>query len=98
MSANNNDVSPFAATSSVGDDDHDARTTTAPRLPSRGKGRRRRHVHTLAIMTMPRSASARIANEAILKTAVSVTSKRLSVVLRSTASVDDHDEDVISLT
>jgi hypothetical protein len=47
---------------------------------------------------MPRSASARIANEAILKTAVSVTSKRLSVVLRSTASVDDHDEDVISLT
>ncbi len=69
-----------------------------PRLPSRGKGRRRRHVHTLVIMTMPRSASARIANKAILETAMSVTSKRLSVVLRSTASVNNHDEDVISLT
>lgn len=96
----NNESLLFAATSVGGDDDDDdvdARTSTVPRPPPRGKGRR--HGHSLAILTMPHSASARIANEAILETAMSVTSRRLSVVLRATASVDDDDdEDVMSLT
>jgi len=43
----------------------------------------KKHKHTLAILTMPHSASARIANEAILETAISVTTSRLSVVLRT---------------
>lgn len=44
---------------------------------------KKKHKHTLAILTMPHSASARIANEAILETAISVTTDRLSVVLRT---------------
>ncbi|KAL3805094.1 hypothetical protein HJC23_003322 [Cyclotella cryptica] len=43
----------------------------------------RKHKHTLAILTMPHSASARIANEAILEKAISVTTEKLSVVLRT---------------
>ncbi|KAL7433511.1 hypothetical protein ACHAXM_003592 [Skeletonema potamos] len=43
----------------------------------------KKHKHTLAILTMPQSASARIANEAILETAISITTERLSVVLRT---------------
>lgn len=43
----------------------------------------KKHKHTLAILTMPHSTSARIANEAILETAISVTTDRLSVVLRT---------------
>ncbi|KAL7449938.1 hypothetical protein ACHAWC_001947 [Mediolabrus comicus] len=43
----------------------------------------KKHKHTLAILTMPQSASARIANEAILETAISVTTQRLSVILRT---------------
>ena len=46
--------------------------------------KKRRHSHTMAILTMPHSASARIANEAILETAMSVTSRKLSAVLRAT--------------
>lgn len=43
----------------------------------------KKHKHTLAILTMPHSTSARIANEAILETAISVTTDKLSVVLRT---------------
>lgn len=58
-------------------------------------GKKRRHDHTLAILTMPHSASARIANEAILETAMSVTSRKLSVVLRATSGegVGRYDDD-----
>ena len=48
-----------------------------------------KHKHTLAILTMPNSASARIANEAILETAISVTTNRLSVVLRTNTGGTD---------
>ena len=44
---------------------------------------KKKHKHTLAILTMPQSTSARIANEAILETAISITTERLSVVLRT---------------
>ena len=58
-------------------------------------GKKRRHDHTLAILTMPHSASARIANEAILEIAMSVTSRKLSVVLRATSGegVGRYDDD-----
>jgi len=45
--------------------------------------KKKKHKHTLAILTMPHSASARIANEAILETAISITNGRLSIVLRT---------------
>ena len=48
-----------------------------------------KHKHTLAILTMPNSASARIANEAILETAISITTNRLSVVLRTNTGGTD---------
>jgi phosphopantetheine adenylyltransferase len=76
------------ASSSLGNTDDDlstqiqARQTTTSPTPNIKK---RRHDHTLAILTMPQSASARIANEAILETAMSVTSRKLSVVLRATS-------------
>ncbi|KAL3793456.1 hypothetical protein ACHAW5_001631 [Stephanodiscus triporus] len=90
----------------TGDDDHHDDDDDDGRPP---RGRGRRHGHTLAILTMPHSASARIANEAILETAMSVTSRKLSVVLRATSrddlddddcdgDDDDYDEDVVSLT
>lgn len=62
----------------------------------------KRHKHTLAILTMPHSASARIANEAILETAISITSTKLSVVLRTNTggsnSKTGEDSNTISLT
>jgi len=60
----------------------------APPKPQlyRGDQIQKKHKHTLAIFTMPHSASARIANEAILDTAISVTTNRLSVVLRTNTS------------
>ena len=58
---------------------------------------RQKHEHTLAILTMPHSASARIANEAILEKSISVTTRKLSVVLRTNSSVGGmHGE--VSLT
>ena len=74
-------------------------SATASRVPNR-----KRHKHTLAILTMPHSASARIANEAILETAISVTSEKLSVVLRtntggSTSKTGEADSnEMVSLT
>ena len=56
----------------------------------------KKHSHTLAIMTVPRSASARIANEAILETAMSVTTEKLSVILRVDAAVEGKSR--VSLT
>mmetsp|Transcript_21858 Transcript_21858/g.64518 ORF Transcript_21858/g.64518 Transcript_21858/m.64518 type:complete len:540 (-) Transcript_21858:387-2006(-) len=47
---------------------------------------RRTYKHTLAILTLPRTSADRIANEAILETAMSRTSHRLSVVLRCSSS------------
>ena len=73
-----------------------ADTTSTPRQPSSTTSPPKQHEHTLAILTMPRSSSARIANEAILNKAISVTSKRLSVVLRTNTN-DDRIENV-SLT
>ena len=56
-----------------------------------------KHEHTLAILTMPHSATARIANEAILEKSISVTTRKLSVVLRANTSVGGmHGE--VSLT
>ena len=49
----------------------------------------KKHKHTLAILTMPHSTSARIANEAILNTAISVTTNRLSVVVRTNTGGSD---------
>ncbi|KAL3784938.1 hypothetical protein ACHAW5_003618 [Stephanodiscus triporus] len=78
-------ILPAGATATAG--------RTLPRKDDDAGGRRRSmHGHTLAILTMPRSASARIANGAILETAVSVTSDKLSVAIRATAgNVDDDD-------
>jgi hypothetical protein len=74
----------------------EAQTTNAP--PKQSK----HHEHTLAILTMPHSASARIANEAILERAIAVTSRRLSVVLRTntggTQSRTGEDYSNVSLT
>ncbi|KAL7463041.1 hypothetical protein ACHAXS_003413 [Conticribra weissflogii] len=55
-----------------------------------------KHAHTLAILTLPSTTSARIANEAILSTAISITTRRLSVVLRTHTrdSGMDGDNDV----
>ena len=88
----------------TGDDNHDDNDND--NRPPRGRGRRQGH--TLAILTMPHSGSARIANEAILETAMSVTSRKLRVVLRATfrddldddcnGDDDDYDKDVVSLT
>lgn len=50
---------------------------------------RQKHAHTLALLTMPHSASARIANEAILDAAIAVTTGRLSVVLRTNTGGSD---------
>jgi len=69
----------YQATSSS---DVDTATTQAPPAP-------KKHKHTLAILTMPQSASARIANEAILETAISITTERLSVVLRTNTGGTD---------
>ena len=114
-----------SADDDIDDDDAPLTTTTTtttalrrqdevasnPPSPPTGKGGgRSRHCHTLAILTMPRSASARIANEAILEAAMSVTSRKLSVILRATTAgvgreYDDEsgdyydgEEDVVSLT
>lgn len=62
----------------------DVDTTTSQALSAPKK-----HKHTLAILTMPQSASARIANEAILETAISITTERLSVVLRTNTGGTD---------
>mmetsp|Transcript_5215 Transcript_5215/g.8611 ORF Transcript_5215/g.8611 Transcript_5215/m.8611 type:complete len:496 (-) Transcript_5215:57-1544(-) len=62
--------------------DVDTATSQAPQAP-------KKHKHTLAILTMPQSASARIANEAILETAISITTERLSVVLRTNTGGTD---------
>ena len=67
---------------------------TLPQPPSSSPPKQ--HEHTLAILTMPRSSSARIANEAILNKAISVTSKRLSVVLRT--NTNDNRIETVSLT
>ena len=64
-------------------------SATGDRNDNVGGGRRRRHGHTLAILTYPHSASARIVNGAILETAMSVTSDKLSVVIRASAADDD---------
>ena len=62
----------------------------------------KKHKHTLAILTMPQSASARIANEAILETAISITTDRLSVILRTntggTSSLTGEGYSNVSLT
>jgi len=55
----------------------------APSTTSIISNQNEKHKHTLAILTMPNSASARIANEAILEKSISVTTNRLSVVLRT---------------
>ena len=60
-------------------------TTSESQIPTK----QQRHKHTLAILTMPQSASARIANEAILETAMSITTERLSVVLRTNTGGTD---------
>ncbi|KAL9188733.1 hypothetical protein ACHAXT_007111 [Thalassiosira profunda] len=56
----------------------------------------------MAILTLPHSASARIANEAILETAIAVTTDRLSVVLRTNTGGSDsrtgEDYSNVSLT
>lgn len=70
----------YQATSSSSD--VDTATSQAPPTP-------KKHKHTLAILTMPQSASARIANEAILETAISITTERLSVVLRTNTGGTD---------
>mmetsp|Transcript_30753 Transcript_30753/g.43653 ORF Transcript_30753/g.43653 Transcript_30753/m.43653 type:complete len:451 (-) Transcript_30753:342-1694(-) len=49
--------------------------------------------HGLAILTIPQSSSDRIANEAILETALQKTKKKLSIVLRS----GDNDHSLASL-
>lgn len=54
-----------------------------PPTPQENHQVQKKHKHTLAILTMPHSTSARIANEAILETAISVTTDKLSVVLRT---------------
>ena len=72
-----------ASSSSLNNDEQI--TTISTSSPS-STIKKRRHDHTLAILTMPHSASARIANEAILETAMSVTSRKLSVILRATSS------------
>lgn len=70
----------YQATSSSSD--VDTATSQAPPAP-------KKHKHTLAILTMPQSTSARIANEAILETAISITTERLSVVLRTNTGGTD---------
>ncbi|KAL7524597.1 hypothetical protein ACHAWF_001012, partial [Thalassiosira exigua] len=72
----------------------DAPPETAP-APS---DPREKHGHVLAILAVPRSASARIANEAILETAISVTSDKLSVVLRSSPPGDAQGASDVTLT
>ena len=67
-------------------------SATGDRNDNVGGSRRRRHGHTLAILTYPHSASARIVNGAILETAMSVTSDKLSVVIRASAADDDDDD------
>lgn len=67
-----------------------AKDVDAPPKPQQSRDQiRKKHKHTLAILTMPHSASARIANEAILDTAISVTTNRLSVVLRTNTGGSD---------
>eukprot|EP00984_Skeletonema_dohrnii_P026654 scaffold16018_cov120-Skeletonema_dohrnii-CCMP3373.AAC.3 len=88
-------VACYQAASSSSDVDTSATSEEAPPAP-------KKHKHTLAILTMPQSASARIANEAILETAMSITAERLSVVLRTntggTDSLDGEGYSNVSLT
>mmetsp|Transcript_18251 Transcript_18251/g.37489 ORF Transcript_18251/g.37489 Transcript_18251/m.37489 type:complete len:326 (+) Transcript_18251:133-1110(+) len=73
------------------DDNYDTPTPTPP--PPK------KHAHTLAILTLPSTTAARIGNEAILSTAISITTRRLSVVLRTHTrdSGMDDDDDVVTL-
>ncbi|KAL9188238.1 hypothetical protein ACHAXT_006616 [Thalassiosira profunda] len=69
---------------------HKVANAPAPSLlPTTGpaKAAKEKHRHTLAVLVVvPRSTSARIANEAVLEQAISITTDRLSVSLRANAS------------
>jgi hypothetical protein len=98
-----------SACSATGDHSNNTPTVQRPRpqppraVPRKEDGKgvgesRRGHGHTLAILTLPHSASTRIANGAILEAAMSVTSDKLSVVIRATTADDDDDNDGVAVS
>ncbi len=67
----------------AGHEQRELAATSAPSLlstasPVKVVEENKKHQHTLAILVLPRSALARIANEAVLETAIAATADRLT--------------------